>query len=113
MVNYKIEEHDISACIEPLFSLNPDHTHFILVDDDNMNVKLLKFRVALEKRLQKPILNYRKLKRSTANFDNVFSDESMHDRIPLVSLLIGGGIGSISVVLTKIYQGIPILVFKV
>ncbi len=113
LVSYKIEEDSN----EPMFSLNPDHTHFILVDDDNINVNLLKFRVALEKRLQRPIPN-RKLKRSTANLENMIHEEakmtesSTQDKIPLVSLLIGGGIGSISVVLTKIYQGIPILVFK-
>jgi hypothetical protein len=120
-VNYKIEEDSNEPVHSPPvahFSLNPDHTHFILVDDDNINVNLLKFRVALEKRLQRPMPN-RKLKRSTVNLENMIHDEnrlvensSSHDRIPLVSLLIGGGIGSISVVLTKIFQGIPILVFK-
>ena len=35
-----------------------------------------------------------------------------YDKIPIVCLLIGGGVGSISLVLTKIYQGIPVLTFK-
>jgi hypothetical protein len=103
--------------------LNPDHTHFILVDDDNMHIKLLKFRVALEKRLQRPIFN-KKLKRSYANLDKLVN-ETFHDdtklqaesaigdqKIPIVCLLIGGGVGSLSLVLTKIYQSIPILIFK-
>lgn len=108
------------------FFLNPDHTHFILVDDDNFHIKFLKFRVALEKRLQKPLLN-RRSKKSLANLENSkneltreesrtshegSSSSTSYDKIPIVSLLIGGGIGSISLVLTKIYQGIPILVFK-
>lgn len=115
-VTYKIDEQDASS-----HSLNPDHTHFVLVDDDNVHIKLLKFRVALEKRLQRPILN-RKAKKSNPNFDNMTTEivndesknsiETSHEKIPIVSLLIGGGIGSISLVLTKIYQGIPILVFK-
>ena len=37
---------------------------------------------------------------------------SNDDKIPVVALLIGGGVGSVSLVLTKIYQGIPILIFK-
>lgn len=94
----------------------------MLVDDDNVHIKLLKFKVALSKRLQKPIIN-RKTKRSNNNFENLPTEitsveskaaliEPMHEKIPIVSLLIGGGIGSISLVLTQIYQGIPILVFK-
>ena len=86
-----------------------------------MHIKLLKFRVALEKRLQKPMFN-RKSKRSAVHFDKITTDlasdesktnqEQSYDKIPIVSLLIGGGVGSISLVLTKIYQGIPTLVFK-
>lgn len=34
------------------------------------------------------------------------------ERIPIVSLLIGGGVGSISLVLAKINQSTPVLVFK-
>lgn len=146
---YKIDEQDGDSS---KYSLNPDHTHFILVDDDNLHIKLLKFRVALEKRLQKPIF-CRKSKRSGATIANVshmnFSSDKasssssnnsfslndltlIHgnningsnlnedlskqghesDKIPIVCLLIGGGIGSISLVLTKIYQGIPVLAFK-
>ncbi len=87
-------------------------------------MKLIKFRVALEKRLQKPSFN-KKLKRSAANLENIVNEEvrlqhqqssvdcaTCSDKVPLVSMLIGGGIGSISVVLTKIFQGIPVLVFK-
>lgn len=144
-IAYKIDEQDADSF---KYSLNPDHTHFILVDDDNLHIKLLKFRVALEKRLQKPIF-CRKSKRSVAtlahsthtntNYDKasslsssnsfnltdlsfihsnstVSNEESKqvheYDKIPIVCLLIGGGIGSISLVLTKIYQGIPVLAFK-
>jgi hypothetical protein len=89
-----------------------------------MHIKLLKFRVAFEKRLQKPIFNHRKAKRSNAQFENlttdvinneeskVTQDSASNNKIPIVSLLIGGGVGSVSLVLTKIYQGIPILIFK-
>ncbi len=112
MINYKIEEQDAAP---DLYSLNPDHTHFILVDDEKSHVELLKFRVALEKRLQKPILT-RKIKsqplENQEDGKQVIENENSHDKIPIVSLLIGGGIVSINLVLTKIYQGIPILVFK-
>lgn len=112
---YKIQEQD-SAPNSELFSLNPDHTHFILVDDEGIIMKFLKFRVAFEKRLQRPVIYRNKLKRSTANLENMINDESMKssldDKIPLVNLLIGGGVGALSVVLTKLHQGLPILVFK-
>lgn len=92
--------------------MNPDHTHFILVDDENIHIRLLKFRVALEKRLQFPFLN-RNNKKSQANLDDdKLIAEITIDKIPIVSLLIGGGVGSISLVLTKIFQHTPILVFK-
>ena len=112
MINYKIDEQDVSS----FYSLNPDHTHFILIDDEKTSsVDLLKFRVALEKRLQKPILS-RKIKsqplENQESDKQVAGNENSHDKIPIVSLLIGGGIVSINLVLTKIYQGIPILVFK-
>jgi hypothetical protein len=102
------------------FELNPDHTHFILVDDDGVHSKLLEFRVALEKRLQKPIFQ-RKSKRANADaaaasVQRLQSSElnvySPYDAIPIVCLLIGGGVGSISLVQTKLMQGIPVLVFK-
>ena len=76
-----------------------------------MQIKLLKFRVALEKRLQKPIFNHRKTKRSNAHLETLVTEQSKanheheYDKIPIVSLLIGGGVGSVSLVLTKIYQG--------
>jgi len=153
-ITYKIDEQDNDLF---KYSLNPDHTHFILVDDDNLHIKLLKFRVALEKRLQKPIFT-RKSKRTTVptlNLNNNFSQTNLstssssfnlindltfvtnteppetklqqqqqqqqlqstnssneYDKIPIVCLLIGGGVGSISLVLTKIYQGIPVLALK-
>jgi hypothetical protein len=156
-ITYKIDEQDADLF---KYSLNPDHTHFILVDDNNMHIKLLKFRVALEKRLQKPLLcrkskrpmatslsmqhtNENKSSSSSASFNlndlafittannrnksgggagagatggqnenepKLFNHE--YDKIPIVCLLIGGGVGSISLVLTKIYQGIPVLTFK-
>lgn len=105
------------------------------MDDDNVHLKLIKFRVALEKRLQSPLLG-RKLKRQAAvNGENVpllsvptNSQEGQlqpqpppspkplppreQEHIPMVSLLIGGGIGSISLVLAKINQSTPVLVFK-
>ncbi len=101
MVNHKIDEPEPS-----LHSLNPDHTHFILVDDDNMHIKLLKFRVALEKRLQKPIFNNRKAKRSTVHLESLVADslvneepskdnisvsnpQDSYNKIPIVALLIG------------------------
>ena len=73
----------------------------------------------MEKRLQKPIF-YRKQKRSNPHLESNHSElpvihedvKNEYDKIPIVCLLIGGGVGSISLVLTKIYQGIPILVFK-
>lgn len=92
--------------------MNPDHTHFILVDDENIPIKLLKFRVALEKRLQFPFLNKNSKKSQLNLSDNKIITEISNDKIPIVSLLIGGGVGSISLVLTKIYQHSPILVFK-
>ena len=91
------------------------------MDDDNIHLKLLKLRVGLEKRLQKPIV-HRKQRRSTPHLESnlvdlpIIHEESKSlnedDKIPIVCLLIGGGVGSISLVLTKIYQDIPILVFK-
>jgi hypothetical protein len=129
MVMYKIEEGGETSNSQE-FYLNPDHTHFILVDDGNIHLKLLKFRVALEKRLQIPIL-IRKPKKSNLtaannngnnnNNSNETNEEAAkvdtvdslsREKIPIVSLLIGGGIGSISVVLTKINQVTPVLVFK-
>ena len=115
VINYKIEDQESD---EHNYSLNPDHTHFILVDDENTHVDLLKFRVALEKRLQKPILNRKSKNRVEPNAKDDEKqakedpEDSSHDKIPIVALLIGGGIVSINLVLTKIYQGIPILVFK-
>lgn len=146
IVTYKIEEPESSL---HNLDLNPDHTHFILVDDDNIHLKLLKFRVALEKRLQNPILARKSKKQlnptgvpsekasnnnnnnnvnQTANSvgqnednTNVASNSNQitetkispaPERIPIVSLLIGGGIGSISLVLAKINQATPVLVFK-
>lgn len=103
------------------FDLNPDHTHFILVDDDGVQTKLLEFRVALEKRLRKPLLQRRFKRPISENADtlnNVSNEEfkstteSPYDTIPIVCLLLGGGVGSISLVQTKLMQGIPILVFK-
>lgn len=115
MVTYKIEDQETNS---QDFFLNPDHTHFILVDDDNIHLKLLKFRMALEKRLQIPMLIKKSKKSNAAAPNEVITDEvktvdsSPYEKIPLVSLLIGGGIGSISVVLTKINQVTPVLVFK-
>lgn len=38
-----------------LFELNPDHTHFIVVDDDCDTDSLNSFRFALEMRFTKPV----------------------------------------------------------
>lgn len=140
MSTYKIEESESSL---HNLDLNPDHTHFVLVDDNNVHLKLLKFRVALEKRLQMPIV-MRKPKRaadlgatpvvppapplpieSTPQEDlssrprlpstseqPPANPNQNQERIPIVSLLIGGGVGSISLVLAKINQSTPVLVFK-
>jgi hypothetical protein len=137
---YKIEESESSL---HNLDLNPDHTHFVLVDDNNVHLKLLKFRVALEKRLQMPIV-MRKSKRAadlgsipvvppapplpieSAPQEDLSSRPRLpstseqqpanpnqnQERIPIVSLLIGGGVGSISLVLAKINQSTPVLVFK-
>ena len=35
VINYKIEDQESD---EHNYSLNPDHTHFILVDDENTHV---------------------------------------------------------------------------
>lgn len=144
-MTYKIEESESST---PDLYLNPDHTHFILVDDDNIHLKLLKFRVALEKRLQNSLLG-RKTRKSMPASEPVFvvsttlpsvnecdekstissqpppepppvvsttaatdQQQNQQERIPMVSLLIGGGVGSISLVLAKINQCTPVLVFK-
>jgi hypothetical protein len=100
------------------FELNPDHTHFILVDDDGSQSKLLEFRVALEKRLRKPLL-HRRFKRFHADNTEMSPEElkpvgieTPFDTIPIVCLLIGGGVGSVSLIQTKLMQGIPVLVFK-
>lgn len=92
-----------------------------MIDDDGVHSKLLEFRVALEKRLQKPIFQ-RKSKRLNADNNNSnsctsdelksTSDHVQYDLIPNVCLMIGGGIGSLSLVLTKITQGVPVLIFK-
>lgn len=173
VITYKIDDQDVNLNANANANsdgskldnyLNPDHTHFILVDDDNSDLKLIKFRVALEKRLQKPVIHKRS-KRPAAhgNFDPSSLSNGSHSQsaqdpmammkpnlldrnnsnndtsaslpttavngvddnvgsppgavntcpmIPIVCLLIGGGIGSISLVLSKIYQGIPILIFK-
>jgi methyl coenzyme M reductase alpha subunit len=44
--------------------------------------------------------------------DNKLSSEISTDAIPIVVLLIGGGVGSISLVQSKLIQCIPVLVFK-
>jgi hypothetical protein len=103
------------------YELNPDHTHFIVVDDDGMHAKMLEFRIALENRLQKPItLRRQKRNQSVPNGFNQtitknrpeLNEAQLYETIPVVCLLIGGGVGSISLVLTKLMQNIPILVFK-
>lgn len=166
VVTYKIEESESSS---PDLDLNPDHTHFILVDDDNIHLKLLKFRVALEKRLQNSAIGRKLLRKSmptTTSINTTVTNaaaqiaeptgfvlstqlpavnecdekstsspppgevfggatgggqsggeaptvgEQNQERVPTVSLLIGGGVGSISLVLAKINQSTPVLVFK-
>jgi hypothetical protein len=99
VINYKIDDQDSGD--NSLHSLNPDHTHFIIVDDEKTHVDLLKFRVALEKRLQKPVLS-RKVKSLPVDNNEtrkqVIESEASHDKIPIVSLLIGGGIVSVNLV---------------
>lgn len=145
-MTYKIEESESNM---HSLDLNPDHTHFILVDDENIHLKLLKFRVALEKHLQNSIFGRKSRNKSMPQSDPVFvvssplpvvkecveekhsptpetptattttvpapletGNEQNQDKVPIVSLLIGGGVGSISLVLAKINQSTPVLVFK-
>jgi hypothetical protein len=109
---------DNSEGVQDRYELNPDHTHFILVDDGGQNSKMLEFRIALEHRLQKPITFRRPkrnpylLKGSTRLDSNPGSSQDEYETIPVVCLLIGGGVGSISLVLTKLMQNTPILAFK-
>ena len=115
MFNLGIGDSDKST---QKFELNPDHTHFILVDDEGVPSRLLEFRVALEKRFRQPLLTKRLKRVCTDNSDIVqeelklSSEHSSNDAIPIVCLLIGGGVGSISLVQSKLMQCIPVLVFK-
>lgn len=101
-----------------LFELNPDHTHFVLVEDDLVpdSEALTNFRFALEMRFTKPVGRPR---RYCQNFTTLLGSEtniSTHDVDPVVTpvigLLVQGGPSDIDHTLGLLKKKIPVVVIR-
>ena len=81
-----------------LTCLDPNHTHFILVDDGSKNEfgVEIKFRAKLENELNKHK-----------------SENSTHYGIPTILVVVGGGINTLKTIIESAENGIPIVILIV
>lgn len=105
--------------------LDPNHTHFILVDDGSENQfgKEIEFRASLENELRKgKSLSYYKNKRSRRSFngermlaENTSQSEDDHegDGVPMVLIVVQGGPNTLKTVKESLEHKVPVLVLAV
>ncbi len=87
--------------------MDPNHTHFILVD--NAQVKYggeIKFRGELES----AIANKTNLEKINKNMGSI---SKSNDKIPIVVLVLEGGVGTIQTVLESVKNGSPCVFVEV
>lgn len=90
------------------FRLDPNHTHFILVDDgsENQYGKEIEFRSSLEYELTKGHpLDFYKNKQPLENRHN--------DEVPIVLIVVQGGRFTFETVLKSLHKNVPVLVLAV
>uniref|UniRef100_T1J9X5 Uncharacterized protein n=1 Tax=Strigamia maritima TaxID=126957 RepID=T1J9X5_STRMM len=100
------------------YELNPDHSHFVIIDDpSNDNVIATDFVVNLEKYILQsndvPDFGEPGAKTST-RIENTINDNLTigASEIPVIALLIGGGYKSTLMVLEQLKSEIPVVVIK-
>ncbi len=111
-----MENHDVL--------LDPNHTHFILVDDGSVDMfgKEIEFRARLEDELRKgKLAEYYEKKRkerkksinNVLSFDESDEDEFQNEYIPMILIVVQGGPNTLMTVEESLKENVPILVLAV
>ena len=113
---YAPEEHDIANSEDVL--LDPNHTHFILVDDgsEDMFGKEIGFRARLEAELRRGKLpdQYEKMrKEKRKNSYNSIENEDAQSMIPMILIVVQGGPNTLLTVEESLKKNVPVLVLAV
>ncbi|XP_076468214.1 transient receptor potential cation channel subfamily M member-like 2 [Babylonia areolata] len=101
-----------------LLELNPDHTHFILMDDGKTpDIEgLLNFRLNLEMRFTKPVGKPRRY-RHFESYNQLSHDRELNRELdsmvtPVIGLLVQGGPADIDHILWLLTKKIPVVVIQ-
>ena len=98
--------------LEP--TLNPNHSHFILVDDGSEGRfgKEIEFRSKLEAELRKGkfILHYKEIHGQSKNESFEESNQESPEKVPMVLICVQGGFYSLETIVISIEKNIPVLI---
>lgn len=113
---YAPEEQGLANSEDVL--LDPNHTHFILVDDGSQDMfgKEIEFRARLEAELRRGKLpdQYEKMrKEKRKNSFNSIENEDAQSMIPMILIVVQGGPNTLLTVEESLKKNVPVLVLAV